>query len=212
MVTLPTISSKHRWRIVTAAGLALILALSAWAFNPRATTLIDSYASCAAAGYPVQDSDPPACSDGRHTFVGPAATVAPPAPMAANQNFEILVEGDSGGSYPKAQEVIAGPTGWARYWGRVHAGLASLPPILPVDFTTSGVVALSEGRQLTTGYNLKVTSITTTSAGTTVYVTESIPTITCTVAQTATNRYFIARTPVLPEPVSFRITTEHRHC
>jgi hypothetical protein len=194
------------------AGLLLLVPLSAWLLRGQFTERIDSYAACAEAGYPIAETYPPTCSDGRHTFLGPPSTVGPLSAEETSVPFQLLVEGDSGGNYPQRQEVITTIADWQHYWQTVHAGLASVPPILPVDFASSNVVALSEGPQLTSGYNLKVTSVVTSASGTTVGVTESIPTITCQVTQTSTNRYFIAKTDKLTPPVSFRITTDHRHC
>jgi hypothetical protein len=199
-------------RLALLGGLVLMLALGmSVLFRGHPTEPIDSYASCARAGYPIQDSYPPACRSGGHTYVGPYSTVTTPPPVTT-VDFEIYVEGDSGGSYPQHQEVITTPAEWQQYWHTVHAALPSTPPILPVDFATSTIIALSEGRQLTTGYNLKITGITTGAAGSVVGVTESIPTLTCPVTQTATNRYLMVKTTKLTPPVSFRVTPEYRHC
>jgi hypothetical protein len=196
---------------VSTAALATILGL--WLASRAAPPpAIASYAQCAEAGYPVTASYPASCSDGHHTWVGPGTAPASPPLAATAQPFDILVTGDSGGTYPQRQETITTAADWQHYWRTVHAGLASTPPLLPVDFTVNQVLALSEGRQATDGYNLKITAVTTSPAGTIVDVTESIPTVTCQVKSTPTNRYFIARTTKLPPPVTFRITTDRRHC
>jgi hypothetical protein len=140
------------------------------------------------------------------------STVSPLQQSVITAPFELLVEGDSGGQYPKRQEVITSQSDWVRYWDQVHAGLRSIPPILPVDFTSSNVLALSEGPQSTSGYNLEIHSVETSAAGTVVDVAETTPGPTCRVTDSFTNRYFIARTGKLPEPVSFRITTQQHTC
>jgi hypothetical protein len=202
----------RRPRTYMFAGLALLVPLCAWLLRAQLTERIDSYSACANAGYPVTQTYPPTCSDGRHTYLGPPSNAAPLSAAQSSVEFQLLVQGDSGGSYPKRQEVLTTAPEWQKYWQAVHAGLPSMPPILPVDFGTSSVIALSEGQQRTNGYNLQVTSVVTGTSGTTIGVTESIPTITCQVAQAETNRYYIAKTAKLTPPVSFRITTDHRHC
>lgn len=194
-------------------GVVVVSALATVLFRGTPAPAIASFAQCAQAGYVVSDTNPPACSDGRHAFVGPA-TAAADASSAPGQSlpFELMVEGNSGGNYPQRQELIVSQSDWERYWKQVHAGLHSTPPILPVDFSASNVVALSNGQTPTTGYNLKITSITSSANGSVVDYTLTVPTITCKVAVTPSDRYFIARTPKLTPPVSFRLTTTYHRC
>jgi hypothetical protein len=198
-------------RLITLAGLAVVVLAGAWLFEAKFTTPVDSYAACVKAGYPISDTQPPICSDGRHTYSGPRPTPAASVAPADSVAFDLLVDGDSRSQYPKQQEHITTEAGWEAYWGRIHAAV-SPPPLLPVDFRTQDVVALSEGVQTTSGYSLRITSIDRSAAGSSVRVTEMVPTISCPVTQTQTNRYYIVRTEKLTEPVSFRITTEKRHC
>jgi hypothetical protein len=177
------------------------------------TSSIDSYAACIEAGYPVLQTDPPICRDGLHNFTGTPLPIPTASGSSTAVPFELLVDGDTHASIPThRQDFINSLAQWQAYWREVHAGLATLPPLIPVDFTQSSVVAVSLGQQSTTGFGLKITNITSSEAGTTVDLTESTPTITCSVAQTITNRYVIVRTPKLIGPVSFRITSEKRHC
>lgn len=204
-----------RRSIVLGITAAWLLALGAWMLYAHPTERIDSFARCAEQGYPVSDTEPPTCTAGARTFVGPVTKASPTAssnPSGEALPFDILVDGDSGSAYPNRQEVIVTQQNWERYWREIHAHLPKLPPLLPVDFTKNHVIALSEGQKPTGGYNLKVTSVTSGPKGTVVNVTESVPTITCAVTDAVTNRYFIARTPALTPPVSFRITTDHRRC
>ncbi len=202
---------QHRWlqlllAFIGAVALALIV-------HAGTTSPIDSYAACIEAGNPVLETEPPICRDGTHNFTGPPAPTLNLAASNTAVPFELLVDGDTHISVPAhRQDYIDSPAQWQAYWRQVHAGLASLPPIIPVDFAQSSVVAVSLGQQPTNGFGLKITNITTAKAGTTVNLTESTPTISCTVAQTVTNRYVIVRTAKLTEPVSFRITSQKRRC
>jgi hypothetical protein len=203
---------RRNERIIVILGSGLILLLAAWLLHGQLTARVDSFAKCASEGYPVAESDPPTCNDGRHAFVGPRASPGPSTAPSASLPFELLVDGDSASDYPQRQETITTQADWTRYWRSVHASLASLPPILPVDFTKDNVIAISEGRKMTGGYNLKITGIMAATTGTTVSVTETVPTTTCAVTQATTNRYLIVRTSKLAEPVSFRISTDYRQC
>jgi hypothetical protein len=202
-----------RQLLVPIIGLAIAAAGGAWALTAARTTAIDSFAACRDAGYVVSDTNPPACSDGHHTFLGPRATAAASTGPVESVGFQLLVDGDSGGRYPRGQQVINTAADWAEYWRTVHAGLAQEPPLLPVDFAHSTVVALSEGQQPTGGYSFKVTGITTRATGTAVAVTETVPGPGCMVPQAVSNRYFIVHSDSkLTEPVSFRLSTVKRAC
>lgn len=200
---------RRRTILLVTAGLIVALI---WLFQATLTHPIDSFHACAEAGNPVTDGNPPVCRDGKHTIRGPVASAAPSSEAWMSVPFDILVDGNSGGTYPRQQEVITTQADWQHYWQTVHAALPALPPLIPVDFSATSVVALSEGVETTTGYSYKVTGIETGSTGTRVDVTESIPSISCPVQQTPQNRYFIVRTGHLAPPVSFTTTTQHRHC
>jgi len=213
MRALKPILHPGRSRLVLALGITgLLLWLGLLLFTPKLTAPIDSFATCANAGYPVAETNPPTCSDGRHTYRGPDVSKSTAADALESVPFEILVDGDSGGRYPQTHEIITTQPDWEAYWSKIHSSLATLPPILPVDFSQYDVIALSEGPQPTTGYNLKITSISTSNSGSDVYVTETIPTITCTESETTTNRYFLASTFKLTEPINFKYTTEKHQC
>ena len=204
----------HREQKIAGGLLATVIVVTVVAsflFRGTPAAPIASFAQCAQAGFVVSDTNPPACSDGHRSFVGPAAPVKSLAP-GTTLPFELMVEGDSGGNYPAGQQVISSQSAWQHYWVQVHSGLRSIPPILPVDFNTSDIIALSSGREVTNGYNLKVTAVMGSATGTAVDVTFTIPTISCKVANTSSNRYFIAKTQKLTQPVSFRITTEYHKC
>ncbi|HUD10772.1 MAG TPA: protease complex subunit PrcB family protein [Candidatus Saccharimonadia bacterium] len=171
----------------------------------------NSYATCTQAGYPFTDTDPPACMVGNHTFLGAYTRPTPSQTPVSSLAFEVLVDGDSGGAYPKSQQLITDNADWVKYWSAVHAWV-TLPPILPVDFSQFDVVALSDGRQPTNGYSMSVTNINTSSAGTTVYATVDEPTVTCHVSYTTSNPYYIVKTPKLAPPVMFNISTSPHRC
>ncbi|HSX01652.1 MAG TPA: hypothetical protein VLF67_05420 [Candidatus Saccharimonas sp.] len=176
------------------------------------TDPVDSYQECLQAGYPVTDSNPPVCRIGNHNFTGPTATPTATPPPATSLTFYLLVSSDAAGQYPERREAIQSQADWQRYWREVHASLATLPPILPVDFSTHDVLAASTGPEATGGYNLRITSVTAGAAGTVVNVTETVPTITCIVPQSFSNRYTAVLTDKLPEPIIFRLTTDYRQC
>jgi hypothetical protein len=203
---------RNVWLGAGAVAVVMVAIGCSRLFRGQPVAAITSYAQCTTAGYPFTDTNPSACTADGRTFLDAAAAPSAAPVAVTNLPFDLLVDGDSDGNYPKRQQVIRTETGWEQYWRQVHAALSTVPPILPVDFSISNVVALSEGGQLTQGYVLEITGVDASAAGTTIDVTESIPTLTCQVSNTPSNRYYIIRTPKLTSPVSFRTTTAYRQC
>jgi hypothetical protein len=212
MDSLERLVKRHPKRVIIAAGSILSAWLAIWLVSATATAPIDSYLSCAFQGYPTTDTNPPLCSDGAHDYLGPPAPTPKFQAPLTTQTFNVLVDGDSRGTYPNRWQVITTQTGWVSYWNTVHAQLHAIPPLLPVNFATSNVIALSQGPEQTSGYVLQINDVTTSTAGSVIDISDSVPTIGCQVAYTSTNPYFIASTTKLPPPVTFFVTTTRRKC
>lgn len=202
----------HRYRLIGAGAMLVVVVLGGLWVKAGWTHPIDSYQACVEEGLPVLETDPPICRDGKNSFTGTPLPKASPGPIVSSVNFDTLVDGDTHSDYPHKQLYLANDKDWQSYWRSVHAALPSVPPILPVDFKTSGVVAVTMGQKTTGGYGLKITNITTSSVGSTVDVSESTPAVGCMVTQSITNRYLIVRTDKLTEPVTFRISPSTRQC
>jgi hypothetical protein len=203
---------SHR-RLTTFAILVIIVAaIGSWLSRGKVILPPATFAQCANAGYIVTDTNPPACLDGKRSFLGPVAKNTPAQAPLTSQPFQVLVDADSKGDYPRGSQVIDSQSQWETYWMGVHAWLSTDPPILPVNFATSDVLAVSEGHEATAGYVYEITSINTGASGTVADVSESIPTVTCSVAYTPTNPYYIVETAKLPTPVTFNVTTTHHEC
>jgi hypothetical protein len=203
---------KYRRLLLAAVVVLAYVAIGTYLSRGKVISAPDSYAGCRNAGYPFTDTDPPSCDDGTHTFVGAYAQPTPTPAAVTSIPFDILVDGDSGGNYPAGQLFINSQNAWQAYWSTVHAGLHTLPPIIPVDFTQSDVAAFSSGPEPTSGYALSVTSVNGSVTGTVVYATLSVPSVTCKVTFAQSNRYYIVRTPILTPPVTFQVTTTHKIC
>lgn len=207
---------RHHRRIVRYAGVKLMILSSLWLFGfigTHQTEPIDSFVACAEEGNPISDSNPARCHDRDLSYLGPVATPAAviPSPHAA-QPFDVLVSGDSGGDYPRREEVIRTQAAWRDYWNLVHADLPHMPPLIPVDFTARSVVAVSSGPKPSSGYGLKITALTAAPESATINIRLSEPTKACLVEAKSSNRYLIISTPKLPAAVEFIRATQPRQC
>jgi hypothetical protein len=207
-------SSLRKYKRLIIAVVVVIIYVTVGSILSRGHVIAapNSFSSCKEAGYPFTDTNPPACTVGDHTFLGPYAHATPSEAPVTSQPFEVLVSGDSEGDYPKSHEVITNQTQWQTFWSQIHSSLPTEPPLLPINFAQSDVITLSDGRQSTTGYTLEITSINVSTAGTTIYATESVPTFTCGVSYAPSNPYYIVSTDKLPPPISFDIVRSPHEC
>ena len=203
------LSHTQARRLTIIGGVVLGVLLIGWLIRALDTAAIDSYAACTAAGYPVQDTNPPVCVVDDRNYIGPVASDSPTAALT-NQAFELLVDADSHGSYARDFKVITNQPQWQTFWGDIHASV-SLPPLISVDFGTSDVVALSAGVKPTGGYKMEIVNLTTSAKGTAVHITETTP-VNCIVTQSPTNPYYIIQTVKLPQPVNFIVTQAQHDC
>ena len=198
----------HRVTVILGV-LAVLIVLVAWVLTSQPTAPIDSYAACTAAGYPVSETNPPICQSPKRAFVGPVVSTPPSSEASQGVPFELLVDADSHSAYPRATQVLTTQDAWQSYWSQVHARI-SLPPILPVDFASSEVIALSEGEG-PAGRHFAVSSVNESSHGTVVMVNETVP-IGCVEPTGSTNPYYIVRTQRLTTPVTFSVTPLTHKC
>jgi PrcB C-terminal len=207
-------SAKLRPRQILRLVSIAILAAGLTAFIHVGTTHpVDSYAACIEAGFPVLESNPPVCRDGKNNFKGTPLVTPVPAAAVTPAEFDLLVGGDTGSARPAASQVLINDqAAWQEYWRTVHAGISPLPPIIAVDFAKHSVVGIATGQRPTGGYAMKLTSITTSAAGTTVQVSESEPGPGCLTTMAITNRYMIVRASKLTPPADFRVITTKRAC
>lgn len=201
---------KWLWlRLTVLASLAICVMIINFSGS---VTPINSFADCAQAGYPILESNPPACRAPGHTFTGPLEPVATPGPAQLVQPFSLLVQGDIHTNHPRHQEIISTELQWRTFWNRVHSGVNPIPPLLSVDFSKNDVIALVEGPQPTAGYALKAASVLVAPTGSIINVIRQVPTVTCKVDEATTNRYYMALTAKLPQPVIFKTATTYRKC
>jgi hypothetical protein len=200
------ISHRYPWLLAALLGLCAIILL----IRTTPTEPVDSFAACAQAGYPITDSYPPVCQMGLRYFTGPLATPLPSFEPQVSQPIQLLVDADSQGGYPRGWQLIQTQTEWTTYWADVHANIA-LPPLIPVDFNTSDVVALSVGSMPTAGHRVDISNIVTSRLGTIVNIRETTP-VGCNEAAHPSNPYLIVRTSKLAEPVSYVVTPAVHQC
>lgn len=192
--------------------LAALITVGVVLFNPIRLALIDSFAECAKAGFPVEQTDPPTCDDGRQTFTGPKGTPLPSMAPVEELEFQVLVEGDSRGTYPAKSQLITSQAQWQNYWLQVHKALSPLPNLIPVDFSKNDVIALNMGPEPTDGYSLSLLSLVSSGQEVTASVQLRQPGQNCGLPPKSTGPYYIALVPKLAASLKFDTATVTHKC
>jgi len=192
--------------------LGVVLALW-YAYRPH--ILVHDFDSCVVAGYDTSNTDPQTCSDGRRTYVIAASSLPTKfstGPSGVQQSFQILVSGDSRSDYPRREQVITTPAGWAAFWNQVHAKIVPKPELLPVDFNKQVVIAITEGIEPTSGYSLEFTGVLAGAASANVTYQEITPAANCQLTKAPTSPYVLIATAKTVGPVTFTPTIKLRKC
>lgn len=93
--------------------------------------------------------------------------------MAAGQkvDFEVLKTGSNAFGFDKpAERLIQDLESWTKVWNAVESGVIPRPPVQPVDFEKSSLVALFAGEKRTGGYSIAVEAVSLSSDGKTLTV------------------------------------------
>ena len=202
---------KRKFLIILAA--AFLAVTGVWIiFGPGYFARLDSFKECANAGFPVTDTNPPTCNDGSKTFVGPLGTPEPSAVAYQTIDFQVLVEGDSQGTYPAKNQLITSQAAWQSFWIQVHRQLPATPNLIPVDFSKYDVVALTLGPKPTDGYTVRLLSLSAAGADFTADVQIREPAQSCKLPAKATGPYYLAQVPKVTGHLKFQVNTVAHTC
>lgn len=128
--------------------------------------------------------------------------------------FETIIRTEGHGSAinDPGQIIVANETEWKELWTKLHNGMTSIPPVPAVDFSTSTVIALFQGVQLSGGYDIGVTHITENEKGMNVSFQETVPGTDCPTTATITSPCHIVKIAKKTGAVEFQGITVTRHC
>jgi len=207
---------RHQLRAVGVVALILLIIIGVIIWTSHRTKVkVTDFNSCIMAGYDASNSDPQTCSDGHRTYVAPsssAATTGPSAPSETAQQYTVLVQGDTKGSYPARQQVVTTEAAWSALWGQLYSQVKPFPPLLPVDFSHNEVVVLTDGMEPSGGYALDVTGVSAGSDSATVYYTQTSPASSCKAPIGPTDPLEAVVTAKTTGQVAYKMTSQTSKC
>ena len=140
------------------------------------------------------------------------ASTSPSTPAETVQQYNVLVQGDTKGSYPARQQVVTTQAAWSALWGQLYDKVVPEPPLLPVDFSQNEVIVLTDGPKPSGGYALDVTGVAASSAGGTIDYEAYAPQGSCTASLSPSDAVVAVVTAKITGPMTYSVTPVTRKC
>ncbi|MDH4260164.1 MAG: protease complex subunit PrcB family protein [Gammaproteobacteria bacterium] len=118
----------------------------------------------------------------------------------------------SSGIDEAGQFVVRNSDDWAALWQRVHSRMRPVPPLPEVDFERETMIVAAAGQRRTGGYSIRIDRAWREGTATIIVVHAETPGSGCIVANAFTSAVDIARLPVTPGPIEFRLESVARAC
>ncbi len=174
---------------------------------------VHTFAECEMYGYPLSGKNNTICTANHMTYVKPDdMAYAAEGTNLQGLGSELLVIGDSRGTYPAKQDVVTNQGEWEGYWKRIHFSIHPIPPLIPIDFSKREIVAVNEGPKDTDGYRLSISSIQTDGSKIIVTAEEVVLANDCHPSNTPSNMYNILSIDKTLLPVIFKSSSRIRTC
>ncbi len=118
----------------------------------------------------------------------------------------------SSGIDEPGQFIVRNAADWAALWQRIQSHRRPTPTLPEVDFEREMMIVVAAGQHRTGGYSIRIDRAWREGAKTIIVVHEEAPGPGCVVASAITSAVDIARLPVAPEPVEFRVESVIGDC
>lgn len=128
--------------------------------------------------------------------------------------FETIIRTQGHGSVfnEPGQITVTNQTEWKELWTKLHKGIDPMPELPAVDFSTSTVIAVLQGVQLSGGYDIAVTHITGNEKGVQVSFQATAPGIDCPTTAALTSPCHIVKIAKTNEAIEFQGLMVTRDC
>ena len=128
--------------------------------------------------------------------------------------FETIAKNFSCGHAATANYVVTSREEWEKVWNAAYANTYPAPPAPEVDFTTRSIIAVFQGSQPSSGYDISVTKLVRSGKKLKVHVKEVVPDLPCKVLLVITQPFQIIETEKIdhPEKVKFKMKQQLKLC
>jgi hypothetical protein len=127
--------------------------------------------------------------------------------------FETIVKQYSSGHGEKKNYVITNRQEWEELWNTIYANSSPRPDAPFVDFTKRMVIAVFQGAQPSSSYNITITKLVKKESALRVYVKERTPSPECMVLWVITQPYHIIEVDRADvSEVHFKVKEKTQNC
>jgi hypothetical protein len=139
-----------------------------------------------------------------------SACGAPPAVERLRPDAPVFA--DSTGIDEAGQFLARNADEWTGLWARIQARRRPTPPRPEIDFDHDMIVVAALGRQRTGGYSIRIDRALREGGATVIVVRTESPGPGCIVPASLTSPVDVAKLPLTPGPVEFRVESSVRDC
>jgi len=142
------------------------------------------------------------------------SAVAQGQQLERKAEFETIAKSFACGHTARASYVVTSREEWEKVWNAAYANTYPVPPAPDVDFTTRSIIAVFQGSQPSSGYDISVTKLVRSGKKLKVHVKEVVPDLPCKVLLVITEPFQIIETEKIdhPEKVKFNIKQDLKLC
>ena len=134
--------------------------------------------------------------------------------MERKAEFETIAKSFACGHADKMNYVVTTKEEWEKLWDAAVSNTFPRPPAPEIDFTQRSIIAVFQGNQPSSGYDISITKLVKTSRKLKVHVKEVSPDLPCKVLLLITQPFQIIETEKIADPakVKFIVKQKITHC
>jgi protease stability complex PrcB-like protein len=128
--------------------------------------------------------------------------------------FETIAKSFASGHPDKTSYVITTREEWERLWDAALSNTYPRPPAPEMDFTQHSIIAVFQGNQPSSGYDISITKIVRSGKKLKIHVKEVSPDLPCKVLLVITQPFQIIQTERIDDAgkVKFKVTPKVTRC
>lgn len=134
--------------------------------------------------------------------------------QARKVEFETIAKSFACGHASKTNYVVTTKEEWESVWNAAYANTYPAPPAPDLDFNRHSIIAVFQGFQPSSGYDISVTKLAKSGKRLKIHVKEVVPDMPCKVLLVITQPFQIIQTQKInhPEKVKFVMKQDLKLC
>ncbi|MGA9771161.1 MAG: protease complex subunit PrcB family protein [Blastocatellia bacterium] len=142
------------------------------------------------------------------------STAARGQELERKADFETISKNFASGQAEKMSYVVTTRDEWERLWDATLSNAYPRPPAPEIDFTNHSIIAVFQGNQPSSGYDISISKVVKSGRKLKVYVKEVSPDLPCKVILVITQPFQIIQTEKIDDAgkVRFKVKSKITRC